>query len=101
MQIASAEIYSRDAEMEPAQGQRLSAVAVGKQSEVADLDETGGQHIEREAADELDPVERDDVAVVTMTDRVTCGSTLRTQQQSRCSDESCVRKSHDEYDEMN
>ena len=39
--------------MKPAEGQRLSSVAVGKQSEVADLDETGGQHMEQEAADEL------------------------------------------------
>jgi hypothetical protein len=53
--------------MKPAQGQRLSAVAVGKQSEVADLDETGGQHMEQEAADELDRVERHDAAAVTMT----------------------------------
>jgi hypothetical protein len=33
--------------MESAEGERLTAVAVGEQSEVADLDETGGQHMER------------------------------------------------------
>ena len=53
--------------MKPAQSQRLSAVAVGKQSEVTDLDETGGQHMEQEAADELDRIERHDAAAVAMT----------------------------------
>ena len=52
--------------MKPAEGQRLSSVAVGKQSEVADLDETGGQHMEQEAADELDRVELHDAAAVAM-----------------------------------
>ena len=47
-------IHSGGAEMEPAEGERLTAVAVGEQSEVADLDEAGGQDMEQEAADELD-----------------------------------------------
>jgi hypothetical protein len=34
-------IRSRGAEMEPAERQRLSAVAVGEQSEVADFNEAG------------------------------------------------------------
>ena len=59
-------IHSGGVEMEPAQGQRLSSVAVGEQSEVADLDEAGGQDMEQEAADELDRVERHDAAAVVM-----------------------------------
>ena len=51
-------------EMDPAQGESLAAVAVGKQSEVTDLDETGGQHMEQEAVDELDRVELHDAAAV-------------------------------------
>ena len=47
--------------MESAESQRLAAVAVGKQPEVADLDETGGQHMEHEAAHELDRIEGQDV----------------------------------------
>ena len=61
-----ARIRSRGAEMKPAQGERLSAVAVGKQSEVADLDETGRQLMEQEAADELYRVEGHDAAAVAM-----------------------------------
>ena len=61
-----AEIRSGGAEMKPAQGQRLTAVAVGKQSEVADLDEAGGQDMEQEAADELDRIEGHDAAAVAM-----------------------------------
>jgi len=49
-----------------AEGQRLLTVAVGKQSEVADLNETGGQHMEQEAADELDRVELHYAAAVAM-----------------------------------
>jgi hypothetical protein len=52
--------------MKPREGQRLSSVAVGKQSEVADFDETGGQHMEQEAADELDRVELHGAAAVAM-----------------------------------
>ena len=48
-------------EMEPAKSERLLAVAVGEQSEVADLDEAGGQHMEQEAADELDRIEGHDL----------------------------------------
>ncbi len=50
--------------MKPAEGQRLAAVAVGKQSEVADLDEAGRQNMEQEAADELDRIEPHDAAAV-------------------------------------
>jgi hypothetical protein len=53
--------------MKPAQGERLSAVAVGKQSEVADLDETGRQDVEQETADEFDRIEGHDAAAVAMT----------------------------------
>src|SRR5664280_1940441 len=53
--------------MKPAEGQRLTAVAVGKQSEVADLDETGRQHMEQEAAHELDRIEGHDAAAVATT----------------------------------
>jgi len=50
--------------MKPTESQRLTAIAVGKQSEVADLDEAGGQDMEQEAADELDRVELHDAAAV-------------------------------------
>ena len=50
--------------MESAESQRLAAVAVGKQPEVADLDETGVQHMEQEAAHELDRIEGHDAAAV-------------------------------------
>jgi hypothetical protein len=50
--------------MKPAERQRLSAVAVGKQSEVADLDEAGRQDMEQEAADELGRIELHDAAAV-------------------------------------
>jgi len=53
-------------EMAPAQGEGLAAVAVGEQSEVADLDEASGQDVEHEAADELDCIEGHDVAAVVM-----------------------------------
>jgi len=52
--------------MEPAEGERLTAVAVGEQSEVADLDEAGGQDMEQETADELDRTELHDAAAVVM-----------------------------------
>ena len=53
-------------EMEPAQGEGLMSVAVGEQSEVADLDEASGQDVEQEAANELDRVEGHDAAAVVM-----------------------------------
>ena len=52
--------------MESTQSQRLPAVAVGKQSEVADLDEAGRQEMEQEAANELDRIELHDAAAVAM-----------------------------------
>ena len=51
-------------EMDPAQSEGLAAVAVGEQSEVADLDEACGQDVEQEAADELDRIEGHDAAAV-------------------------------------
>ena len=52
--------------MESAESQCLAAVAVGEQSEVADLDEAGRQDMEQEAADELDRIEFHDAAAVVM-----------------------------------
>src|ERR1019366_10264855 len=52
------------AEAEPAESQRLAAVAVGEQSEVTDLDEAGRQDVEQEAADELNRIELHDAAAV-------------------------------------
>ena len=59
-----ADVRGGGVEMEPAQGEGLAAVAVGEQSEVADLDEACGQDVEQEAADELDRVEGHDAAAV-------------------------------------
>lgn len=53
--------------MGPAQVQCPAAVAVGEQSEVADLDEAGRQDMEQEAADELDRIEVHAAAAVAMT----------------------------------
>jgi len=50
--------------MESTQSQRLPAVAVGKHSEVADLDEACRQDMEQESADELDRIELHDAAAV-------------------------------------
>ena len=50
--------------MEPAESQRLAAVAVGKRPAVADLDEAGRQDMKQEAADELDRIEAHDAAPV-------------------------------------
>ena len=50
--------------MESAESQRLTPVAVGKQPEVANLDKTGGQDMEQEAADELDSIELHHAAAV-------------------------------------
>ena len=50
--------------MESTQSQRLPAVAVGEQSEVADLDEAGRQYMEQETSDELDRIELHDAAAV-------------------------------------
>ena len=41
-------------DMAPAQGKGLAAVTVGEQSEVADLDEAGGQEVKNEGGDELE-----------------------------------------------
>jgi hypothetical protein len=50
--------------MESAESQCLTPVAVGKQPEVANRGETGGQEMEQEAADELDCIELHDAAAV-------------------------------------
>src|ERR1700728_2185252 len=50
--------------MESAESQRLTPVAVGKQPEAANFDETGGQDMAQEAADELDSIELHDAAAV-------------------------------------
>src|ERR1700678_2109106 len=52
--------------MESAESERLASVAVGEQSEVADLDQAGGQDMEQEAADELDSFEAHDAVPVAM-----------------------------------
>jgi hypothetical protein len=57
---------SGSAEMDPAEGESLTAAAVGEQSEVADLDEACGHDVEQEAADELDRVEGLDAAAAVM-----------------------------------
>ncbi len=59
-----ADVRGGGVEMEPAQGEGLAAVAVGEQSEVADLDEACGQDVEQEAADELDRIKGHDAAAV-------------------------------------
>ena len=51
-----ADVRRGDAEMNPAQGEGLAAVAVGEQAEVANLHEARGQDVEQEAADELDGI---------------------------------------------
>ena len=52
--------------MKSAEGQCMSAVAVGEQSEVSDLDEAGGQDMEQEAADKLYRIEAHHAAAVVM-----------------------------------
>ena len=52
--------------MDSAQVQCPMAVAVGKQSEMADLDEASRQDVKQEAADELDRIELHDAAAVVM-----------------------------------
>ncbi len=61
-----ADVSGGGTELGPAEGEGLTAFAVGKQSEVADLDEAGRQDVEQEAADELDRVESHDAAAVVM-----------------------------------
>ena len=51
-------------EMAPAEREGLVAVAVGEQSEVANLHEACGQDVEQEAADELDGIEGHDRTAV-------------------------------------
>ena len=49
------------AEMESAKGKCPSAITIGEQAEVADLDEARGQDVKQEAADELVRLERHDL----------------------------------------
>ena len=51
-------------EMQPTKSKCWSAIAVGQQAEVADLDEARGQDVEQEAADELDRIEGHDLDAV-------------------------------------
>jgi len=44
-------------EQSAALDQFLSADAIGEEAEVANADQSGGQHVEQEAADELDRIE--------------------------------------------
>lgn len=50
--------------MKSTEGERLTAIAVGEKSKVADLDEAGRQDVKQKAADELDRVEVHDAAAV-------------------------------------
>jgi len=52
--------------MESAESQGLASVAIGKQSEMTDLDEAGWQDMKQEATDELDCVECHNAAAVAM-----------------------------------
>ena len=52
--------------MQPAESESLTSVTVGKQSEVADLDEAGRQDMEQKTSDELDRIELHDAAAVVM-----------------------------------
>jgi hypothetical protein len=58
------EIDGRGAEMGAAQAQRPATVAVGKQTEVADLHESRRQYMEQEATDELHCIESHRAAAV-------------------------------------
>ena len=46
-------VRSHRLEVLAAKGERQSAIAVGQQTEVADLDEAGRQHVQQETTDEL------------------------------------------------
>jgi hypothetical protein len=50
--------------MVPAKSQRLTAIAVGEQPEVADLDEATRQNVKQKATDELNRIEAHDLAAV-------------------------------------
>src|SRR5215467_2838531 len=47
-----------------AKDERQSAIAVGQQTEVADLDEAGRQHVQQETTDELNRIEAHDLDAV-------------------------------------
>ena len=50
----------------PAQFQRLATLRIGQKAKVADLDQTGRQHVEEKAADKLDGVQRHEFGLVAM-----------------------------------
>src|SRR5215469_13953075 len=60
----SRKVGLRKAEMNSAQGQSAAAIPVGKQAKVANLHESGGQNMEKEAPDELLAIESHGAAVV-------------------------------------
>ena len=49
-------VRSHRLEVLAAEGKRQTAIAVGQQTEVADLDEAGRQHVQQETTDELNRV---------------------------------------------
>ena len=57
-------LRNRSLEVLPAKSQRLTAIAVGEQTEVADLDEATRQHVKQEATDELNRIEAHDLDAV-------------------------------------
>ena len=57
-------VGSGSVEVQSAKRECPSAISVGQQAEVADLDEARGQDVEQEAADELDRIEGHDLAAV-------------------------------------
>ena len=57
-------LWSRGLEVLPAESKRLTAIAVGEQTEVADLDEATRQHVKQEATDELNRIEAHDLDAV-------------------------------------
>src|SRR5215472_335091 len=57
-------VRSHRLEVLAAKGERQSAIAVGQQTEVADLDEAGRQHVQQETRDELNRIEAHDLDAV-------------------------------------
>jgi hypothetical protein len=57
-------LWIRGLEELPAKSKRLTAIAVGEQTEVADLDKAGGQNVKQEATDELNRIKAHDLDAV-------------------------------------
>ncbi len=57
-------VRSHRLEVLAAKGERQSAMAVGQQTEVADLDEAGRQHVQQGTTDELHRIEAHDFDAV-------------------------------------